>query len=110
MRTLLATFVVLGLMGCASSQFNKTCDISAAGQQQAMENISVVLRREFGVQADSYIKEDFAPQAIYGGKDYCTYLVRPWRPIVSELIWDGTVAFRIDKDNYEVLDWKQVDE
>ncbi len=110
MKNVFVSLAVFSLMGCASSQFDKECGISAEGQQQAMDNISVVLRQEFGVDADSYIKEGFEPQAIFGGKDYCTYMVRPWRPFVSELIWDGTLAFRIDKMNYEVLEWQQVDE
>ncbi len=110
MKNLFVSVALLSLMGCASSQFDKECGISADGQQQAMDNISVVLRREFGLDAESYIEKGFAPQAIFGGKDYCTYIVRPWRPFVSELIWDGTLAFRIDKVDYEVLDWRQVDE
>ncbi len=110
MKSLFVSFVLVGLMGCASSQFNKDCTIGADGQKQAMANISAALQSDFSASADSYIKEGFAPQAIYGGKDYCTYVVGPWRPIKSELIWDGTLAFRIDSDTYEVISWRRVDQ
>jgi hypothetical protein len=110
MKNLIVSLVLLSLAGCASSQFNKECGIDADGQQRAMENISAVLRSDFKTNADSYIKEGFEPQTIYGGNDYCTYMVAPWRPITSELIWDGTLAFRIDKETYEVLGWRRADD
>lgn len=109
MKTLIVSLALLGAAGCASSQFNKECGIDADGQQQAMDNIAAVLRSDFGTDADSYIKEGFKPQTIYGGKDYCTYMVTPWRPFESELIWDGTLAFKIDKLTYEVISWRRSD-
>jgi hypothetical protein len=109
MRILFLCLALLGLAACASSQFNKECGIDADGQRQAMNNISAVLRKDFSSSADSYIKQGFEPQTIYGGKDYCTYMVTPWRPIKSELIWDGTLAFKIDKDTYEVISWRRSD-
>ncbi len=109
MKILILCAALLGLAGCVSSQLNKECGIDADGQQQAMTNISAVLRRDFSTNADSYIKEGFEPQTIYGGKGYCTYMITPWRPIESELIWDGTLAFKVDNETYEVISWRRSD-
>lgn len=98
------------LWGCASSPVGKPCDIDAAGQQKAMENIAIALEERPEIRAEQYIKEPFEPQTIYNAKDYCTFIIRPWQPIQSELIWDGALGFRINKQSYEVEDIRRIDE
>ena len=98
------------LWGCASSPVGKPCDIDAAGRQKPMENIAIALKEKPEIRADQYIKEPFEPSAIYNGKDYCTFIIRPWQPIQSVLIWDGALGFRINKQSQEVEDISRIDE
>ena len=96
--------------GCASSPFGKPCDIDAAGQQKAMDNIAVALKEKPEIKAEQYIKQPFEPSAIYNGSSYCTFVIRPWQPVQSELIWDGTLGVRINKQSQEVEDISRIDE
>ena len=100
--------------GCANSPVGKPCDIDAAGQQQAMENIRMALQEDPEIRAEHYLKDnsndEFEPRTIYNGNDHCTFIIQPWTPIVSELIWDGTLGFRINKQSFEVEEILRIDE
>ena len=105
--------IVLGTIvlaaGCANSPVGKPCDIDAAGQKKAMDNIGIALLEDPQIRADQYINDDFSPQGIYNGNGYCTFIIRPWTPIVSELIWDGTLGVRVKKETLEVEEIQRID-
>jgi hypothetical protein len=101
-------FLLLG--GCAGSAIREPCSIDASGQQKAMENIAEALRNDGRLEEGSYIKEPFKPSIIYNGKDHCDFIVQPWRPVQTEMIWDGTIGARVDKQTLKVTDLYRVDE
>jgi hypothetical protein len=111
MKTLLLLCTIGLAAACASSgKSSKSCDIDAAGRQQAMANISRALEADPNIDASKYIRDGYGPQGTFNSPDYCTYMIRPWQPVITELIWDGTLAFRINKQSFEVEDYRQVDE
>jgi hypothetical protein len=110
MKPIIILCAFLIASGCASSPVGKPCDIDAAGQQQAMENIRLALLEDPEIRAEHYLNDEFAPRTIYNGSDYCTFIIQPWTPVVSELIWDGTLGFRINKQTFEVEEILRIDE
>ena len=110
MRKLIFLGTIVLAAGCANSPVGKPCDIDAAGQKKAMENIGIALLEDPQIPVEKYINEDFAPQGIYNGKDYCTFMIHPWTPIVSELIWDGTLGVRVNKETLEVEEILRIDQ
>lgn len=101
-------FLLLG--GCAGSAIREPCSIDEAGQQKVMENIAEALRKDGRVDEDSYIKEPFKPGAVYNAKNHCDFVVHPWRPVQTHMMWDGTIGARVDKQTLEVTDLYRIDE
>ena len=114
MKPLIFLCATLMVTACANSPVGKPCDIDAAGQQKAMENIGLALLEDPELRTEHYlndkVNDDFAPRTIYNGNGYCTFIIQPWTPIVSELIWDGTLGFRINKQTLEVEEILRIDE
>jgi hypothetical protein len=103
MKALLLLGALTLLGGCAATEtIREACDIDAAGQKQVMEAIAARLPDVPNVNAEQYIKEPFKPATVYNGKDSCTFIVRPWQPIDSELIWDGTLGFHVNKSTLAI--------
>lgn len=111
-RSILSTLAASLLLcaGCSSTNLGKKCDLDATSQAKALENIRIVLTSMTEVNAEQYINEDFHSQGTYNGKEHCTFLIRPWQPINSQLLWDGTLAFRVNKESLLVDKYYRVDE
>ena len=107
-HTLATSLLLCG--GCSSTNLGKKCDLDATSQAQALENIRVTLTSMIEINPKQYIKEDFQSQGSYNGKEHCTFLIRPWQPINSDLLWNGTLAFRVDKKTLQVDKYYRVDE
>lgn len=106
---LLGALTLLG--GCAATEtIREDCDIDSAGQKQVMQAIAARLPDVPNVNAEQYIKQPFEPAAIYNGKDSCTFIIRPWQPIDSELIWDGTLGFLVNKSTLEIEDVQVIEQ
>jgi hypothetical protein len=110
MKTVSLLIGVATLVGCTSFPIGQDCTIDAAGQQKVMVTIADALRADSRVNAEQYIKDGrLEPSSVYGASDHCSFLVTPWQPIKSELLWDGTLSFRINKETLEIEEWKRVD-
>ena len=110
---MIRAFLLCGLTllgGCTATGFGKPCDLDAASQEQALQNIAVALKSISYIRPEQYLNDDFHAQGTFNGKEHCSFLIRPWQPITSERIWDGTFSFRVNKQTLEVEKYLQVDE
>ncbi len=114
MRTLpLLILLAVTLAACADSplrEIRKPCTIDAAGQETAMVNIAAALEVNPWVNAEDYIQDPFEPFAIYNGSEHCDFVLHPWRPVQTEMIWDGSLGVRINKETLKVEDIYRIDE
>ena len=105
----LAASLLLG-SGCSSTNLGKKCDLDAPSQAKALDNIRETLAGMIEIDPNQYLSDDFHSQGSYNSKEHCTFLIRPWQPITTQFIWDGTLAFRVDKKTLKVDKYYRVDE
>lgn len=108
-RSLSLTGILL-VSGCSALATGKHCDLDAASRQQAMVNIQRALPGVPYIHPEQYLSDDFQTHGEFNARDHCVFLVKPWQPIVSEFLWDGTLAFRVDKQSLKVEHYFRVDE
>lgn len=110
MRKLLTLGGIALLSACSATEtLRAPCSMDAATQAKAMEAIAARLPTVPDVRPEQYIKEPFEPVAVYNGKESCSFIIRPWQPIDSELIWDGSLSFKVNKTTLEVEDVQVID-
>ncbi len=114
MRTLpLLVLLAATLAACADSplrEIRQPCTIDAVGQATAMDNIAAALEVNPWVNAGDYIQEPFEPFAVYNGSEHCDFVLHPWRAVHTEVMWDGSLGVRINKQTLEVEDIYRIDE
>ena len=108
-RTLFLLAALL-IQGCSSLHSGKSCGLSPADRQQALTSIQGALKAVNFIRPEQYLSDKFTTHGEFDSKEYCTFLVKPWQPIVSEFLWDGTLAFRVSKKTLQVEDYFRVDE
>jgi hypothetical protein len=113
MRAMTRTLLLLAALlthACSSLHSSTSCGLSPADRQQALTSIQATLKEINFIRPEQYLNDKFTTHGEFDSREYCSFLVKPWQPIVSEFLWDGTLAFRVSKKTLQVEDYFRVDE